>query len=313
MRKAYDFGGTPSREWLVQASLLYDKVIVNGMFVDGTYATCAAQIDEDLMSSSDPVVVECVKEISGMKQFLRRTLAKRFPQMKLCHEIQQLDGGDSFLESEDHGLNQEFLTVMRERHKTVTEVDVDAAMHYVVDLLTTPPSNVDLHLPDEFPKWLWGEAPANPMMKILVPVQPSKISASQIVDFRKANDLRRVKFQNAVDAMIKQFGDTSGEEDFQRLLKLAGDELQEQQSKLDTIYRDTKIEATAKMVTTIGGPPALLGIIGSVLGISCFEAAGFVASASLSVVPWLVAREKADMAINDSPWAYMWHMRRKLG
>jgi len=151
-----------------------------------------------------------------------------------------------------------------------------------------------------------------PAFRSFVPLNAATISAAQISDFRAQNELRRAKFQIAADGLIKSFGEATTEEDAQRTLRLVGQELREQQEKLETIYRHTRIEAAAKMVGTIGGPPALLGVIGSVLGISCVEAAGFVASAALSVVPWLIAREKADMAVNESPWAYLWHMKREL-
>lgn len=149
-------------------------------------------------------------------------------------------------------------------------------------------------------------------VSFLLPVNFDGLTFGQILDFRTENELRRAKFQNTADALMESFGEASTEYEAKRILRLTEQELRDQYQKFETIYYHAKIEAAARTVGTIGGPPALLRFLDSVLDISCVEVAGFIASAALSVVPWLIAKEKANMAVNDSPWAYLWHLKRDL-
>jgi len=188
----------------------------------------------------------------------------------------------------------------------------DLGGQYYFELQKARP-DIDIHLPFSLTSNRPGVKWPVMNLPMMLPVKVEEVSISQLLDFRASNERRRAKFQTTVDALIKSFGEASSEEEAQRILRFVGEELGEQLTKLETIYRHTRIEATAKLIGTIGGPPALLGILGSVMGNAFVEAAGFVASASLAVIPWLIAREKADVAVNDSSWAYLWHMKKELG
>jgi len=282
MRKAYNYDkGFPTKEWIVTAALLYDVVVVSSSLMVPWPTTLLNELD-----TSEREVLDFCNRITvepGDRSFLEPLVPHHqwmFDEITsiACHESRRVDL-DLIVE------------LLKQAEHYAPEVDLFGSAN-LTDVRGIKQSA---------------------MLSVLVPIKTSDVSPSQIADFRAINELRRAKFQKAADDLVKSFGETTTEDDANRILRLVGQELREQQDKLETIYRHTKIEAAARMVGTIGGPPALLGVVGSVLGIACVEAAGFVASVSLSIVPWLIAREKADMTINDSPWAYLWHMKRDLG
>lgn len=147
-----------------------------------------------------------------------------------------------------------------------------------------------------------------PVIHQIVPAPTQNLSINQIQDFRLKNELRRAEFQSAAGELIKSFGDMSTEEEANRVLRLVEESLRKELKKLKTIYRHTGVEATTRSISAIGSPPSIVAAVGSLLHVACNETAGLIAGISLAVVPWLIAREKADMAIEDSPWAYLWNM-----
>jgi len=272
MRYAFHCDFYPDKEWFVTAALIYDKILFEEI---------------------------SILQVPGTATDWRESLDDEDTQPEVLYYEQLFREEVDFLGEAYHHIDEKKLYDNAE--------DGYYDFRSIVSILNT---NVDVYgTVVEQAKPLLSYLP---IFHSYLPVNPNSISTTQLIDFRAENGLRRLKFQNAAEALIKSFGEVSTEEEAHHVLRLVDQELREQNQKLKTIYRHTRIEAAARTVGTIGGPPALIKVMESVLGISCVEAAGFVASAALSVVPWLIAKEKADLAVNDSPWAYMWHIN-KLG
>jgi len=277
MRRACYWGGLPSAEWILSTALVYDAVLIS--------------VFDELRRTTKIPDDEPGNILSNLE------MADAFTD---CLDLAGLPIGSEFIHDADKVIDWWDL------------IDGDptaCGSPEEFNVLVNQYDDIDFYRPGTDIQS--GLLPAvTGTMNLLQPTDPLVLTVEQVTEFRGLNELRRVKFQNAASELIKSFGEAGTEAQARRVLRLIEESLQEEYSKLELIYRHTRIEAATRAISTMGAPPAILGVVGSVLGISCVEVAGFVGSVALAIVPWLIAKEKSTLVLNDCPWAYLWHAKR---
>lgn len=280
MRKALTWEPIPSKDWLVSTALLYDSVVIykwsGGKERDIQGASTRAIADLELMD-----FVETLRTIPGLIEDVQTYTQRAFD-----------DAGSI----------------------RITFTDPKSFVHGLFSLVPTLNDLTEEYFPDiDFYRMDSSDEDRVvllPVIKSLVPANPNKLTVAQIKDFREANELRRFKFQKAANELIISFGEASTEDDVHRVLRLAEQAIKEEYSKLEMLYRHTNIETTLKVIGLSATAPAIVGVLASALGVTAWEAPSIVSAIAVAIPSILVAREKAKVELKDSPWSYLWNLKR---
>jgi len=129
-------------------------------------------------------------------------------------------------------------------------------------------------------------------IEAVLPVNVGDITLSQLIDFRETTRLRRLQFGRAADDLLNDVIDCSTEHDLQRAVRLCEEYIREQLSLLDVAYAACKMEAARRVMGVTFTAPALVAALSSAVHVPFYLPAAIVSSLSLASAEVLLALEK---------------------
>lgn len=131
------------------------------------------------------------------------------------------------------------------------------------------------------------------------------MALEQVKSFRDEFKVQRLKYDQAVQSICREFGDAASEGELinikDRVVEIANERIEEVR---DT-YRRAKLGVAIKSFSISLTPPAIATGIASVLGVGLFAPAAVGAALSLFAASTLLEWDKAKTDRNKSPWSYV--------
>lgn len=147
-------------------------------------------------------------------------------------------------------------------------------------------------------------------IEAILPTNPNDVSTAQLIDFREATKLQRLKFRKEAEKLVNDLFACSTEDDLQRTTRLCEEYILEQINILEINYRSYKIEALKKVLGVTFAAPALLAALSSALHIPFYMPAAIISTISLASAEILLTVEKGKSEIMKSPWAYLRSLKK---
>ena len=156
---------------------------------------------------------------------------------------------------------------------------------------------------------LRGEV-ATAILESYLPPDLSAVSAERLAAFRSEHRASRLKYQEAIESMIRTFEATASEGALEDLKQAIIDIGRAHVEDTKTAYRRAKIKFSLNTVQVSLTPPAAIGFVASALGMGVVAPVGVAAALSLFgaklLLDWRETRETAGAA----PWSYVLDIQR---
>jgi hypothetical protein len=128
-----------------------------------------------------------------------------------------------------------------------------------------------------------GADVATAILEAYLPSDPSTLDPRRIREFRETFGTKRLKFQVAVQELVKKCSEVSSETEMDRIARSATELAKEQVEAAKQTYRRAQIDMVVKTIGVSLTPPAVLTYLASALGIGLFPPAGIAAALGLFV------------------------------
>lgn len=142
-------------------------------------------------------------------------------------------------------------------------------------------------------------------VRALLPVDLGEITIPQIMDFRNETAVHRLNFKISSEAILENIMDASSEAQLQQLIKTYTDLLKDQLAKLETAYTHSKIKSVLTAIGVVTGVPTLLSLLGTALQIGIYEPAAIASGFSAAGASLKAALDKARAEVNVSQWGLL--------
>ena len=305
----------PPRDWLVYASLLWDKIWAGPSFPQNMFDT----LDRLSAKSSD---------LSHREE---RLIENRSFYVDLATKTDIFDKNEAEVDESKLSADEKVIfeslqdgSVHRERARlgaTTSELAriPSGSEAIAVYLSQVSPQKVpqvlretDIFFPDIQLFRNSFSVPANSLVsaiEAIVPKKPETLTIPQIQDFREAYGTKRNEFRRHARLTIEDICQCSTEKEFHATLKKCEDIILRQLSELEGSYRDCKIDAFRRAMYISFAPPAFIQVLSSALDVGFYELPTAVAGGSFAVADVIQTLKKGRREISRSPWAYLMKLK----
>lgn len=309
MRKAYYYGSAvPPKDWLVYASLLWDKIWVgqNVKFLSETRA-------DQMRSNSDG---------RFLQELLTKTTIIDVSDPVVDADALSEDEGERFHKYYEHANAVLEAMLAQPARDTPFDPPTYEEMVKVASLMNqaaTPPwaqnafRDLDYFFDSSHNFQECHSLNTTVLLttiEAIIPKEPESIEMDKLIEFRENSHLQRLKFREEVDKLFEGLFESSTDEDLQRKVKLCEEYILEQLNILELNYRAYKIDAVKKAMGITFTGPALVGALSSLLHVPFYMPAAIVSAIAISTAEILLAIEKGKSEISKSPWGYLRTMKK---
>lgn len=315
MRRAYYYDSViPPKDWLIYASLLWDKIWV-GQAVNQLSESYA---NEMLLDNDASLLYELMTKTDILDSSIPAKDTSLLSDEEEASFDEYLINASSQLESMLDGSRPEFMPPPGKKFDPPTYDQMIQLSTLMNQCLTPSWAQNAFHELDyffvnasEFQKC--HSLNANVLLtsiEAVVPEKPESMDLSKLTEFRERTQLQRLKFRQEVDKLSDDLFACSTEAELRVKVKLCGEYIREQLNTLEVNYRAYKIDAIKKTMGITFTAPALLGALSSVLHVPFYMPAAIVSAISLSIAEILLAIEKGKAEVAKSPWGYLSNIKK---
>lgn len=303
----------PSAEWLRLASLCWDSICLIGPI--RILPPELLELDDILGSTLYTIDGEFLKrEHPELKAQVRDWLMKRAEQ----HGIQISELSDSNHYDPDYialdYVNQLIdspmksqQAFMRQEARGITAYltglyAYTAAQRGSMDLITLEEGYTDIIFHQE--RALVSQV-TTAVLEAYIPEKLFSMDPRQIAEFREEFAVKRLKYEAAIQSLIKEFKDVASEGQLLQLKERIIDIAKERVDETRQTYQRAKLEMIAKTFGVALTPPAFVTTLASALGIGIFAPAGIAAAISILLATKLIEWDKAKIDKEKNSWSYL--------
>lgn len=147
-------------------------------------------------------------------------------------------------------------------------------------------------------------------VKSLLPIEPLRISSSQIRDFRQKTISERFRFKNESKNMLREILQATNEKDLRYSLQRFEDVLRSELDLLEKRYADCKIKSSFMSLSIIGGIPTSLHLLCQAVHVPIYDPATIIAGLSAAGASLISSINSYRAEINKSPWGFLLSLRK---
>ena len=154
---------------------------------------------------------------------------------------------------------------------------------------------------------------ATTLLEAYLPANFYSLTLERIVEIKFELATQRLKYDNAVQSLCKEFAAVASEGELGKLNGRIIEMAKERVEDTRNTYKRAKLQTMIQSLGVSLTPPALVGSVASFLGIGIFAPAGIAAALSIFAAKSFLDWDKAKVERTKNPWSYVIDVSKKAG